>query len=116
MCYKVLLYICKPPLPLRLNDIFSMKGALFACCLNGTMDTVFQTALLMPSLKPLLFREYRNGAYALLPMMTALFVVNGVAQNVNIVALSVEPQQYNDDQFINANTCCCENNYCLVFT
>ena len=50
---------------------------MFAVCLNGTLDTVFQTALLLPAVKPLLFREYRNGCYGLLPMQLALVAVNG---------------------------------------
>ena len=43
------------------DSIFPVTGALFACCLNGTMDTVFQTALLIPNMKALLLREFRNG-------------------------------------------------------
>ncbi len=38
-------------------SIFPVQGALFACCLNGTLDTVYLMALLLPNLKPLLFRE-----------------------------------------------------------
>ena len=44
-------------------SIFTVEGALFACSLNGTMDTIFQTALLLPKLRALLRREYRNGIY-----------------------------------------------------
>jgi len=71
------------------DSIFPVQGALFACCLNGTMDTVFQTALLVPNIKPLLLREFRNGYYALLPMQLALYAVNALAQNLNIAFLAV---------------------------
>ena len=53
------------------------------------MDTVFQTALLVPNIKPLLLREFRNGYYALLPMQLALYAVNALAQNLNIAFLAV---------------------------
>jgi len=69
--------------------IFPVQGALFACCLNGVMDTVFQTALLLPTIKPLLFREFRNGYYGLPPLVLSLFAVHGLAQNAYIVALAV---------------------------
>lgn len=70
-------------------NIFPVQGALFACCLNGTMDTVFQTALLVPKIRALIRREYRNGAYAVLPLQMSLVVCHAVFQNINIVCLSI---------------------------
>ena len=70
-------------------NIFPVQGALFACCLNGTMDTVFQTALLVPKIRALIRREYRNGSYSVLPLQLALIVCHGIFQNFNIICLSI---------------------------
>lgn len=71
------------------SNIFPVQGALFACCLNGTMDTVFQTALLVPKIRALIRREYRNGSYSVLPLQLALIVCHGIFQNFNIICLSI---------------------------
>eukprot|EP01047_Picozoa_sp_COSAG01_P032893 COSAG01_NODE_2397_length_7771_cov_12.578076_5_plen_204_part_00 len=69
--------------------IFPTEGALFACCLNGALDTIFQTALLLPKLRALVLREYRNAYYPISPFLLSMLLCHMLAHTINIFCLAV---------------------------
>jgi len=70
-------------------SIFTIQGVLFIVCLNSCMDTMMQTALLLPVFRSLIIREYRNGYYALPPYYASMAVCHSLAQTLNAMILAV---------------------------
>ena len=71
------------------KNIFPVQGAIFICCVNATMDTIFQTALVMPNLRPLVRREYHNGYWRLWSFYLASVITHAALQCFNIILLGI---------------------------
>eukprot|EP00300_Choanocystis_sp_HF-7_P007105 c1508_g1_i1.p1 GENE.c1508_g1_i1~~c1508_g1_i1.p1 ORF type:complete len:433 (-),score=90.28 c1508_g1_i1:59-1357(-) len=65
------------------DALFPTQGVCFMACLNTVLNTLLQTAMIVPTTRPLLIREYRNGYYSLIPLYISLLITNGIAQTIN---------------------------------
>eukprot|EP00511_Aplanochytrium_stocchinoi_P012552 CAMPEP_0204876000 /NCGR_PEP_ID=MMETSP1348-20121228/47392_1 /ASSEMBLY_ACC=CAM_ASM_000700 /TAXON_ID=215587 /ORGANISM="Aplanochytrium stocchinoi, Strain GSBS06" /LENGTH=635 /DNA_ID=CAMNT_0052032707 /DNA_START=208 /DNA_END=2112 /DNA_ORIENTATION=- len=60
------------------ESVFTAQSALFFIVLSSTMDTTMKALLEYPQIKPLVVREYRNGAFRIFPYFMAQLVSNSI--------------------------------------
>mmetsp|Transcript_6714 Transcript_6714/g.7707 ORF Transcript_6714/g.7707 Transcript_6714/m.7707 type:complete len:633 (+) Transcript_6714:74-1972(+) len=53
------------------DSVFTAQSALFFIVLSAAMDTTFKALMEYPQIKPLVVREYRNGAFDIFPYFIA---------------------------------------------
>mmetsp|Transcript_20402 Transcript_20402/g.26463 ORF Transcript_20402/g.26463 Transcript_20402/m.26463 type:complete len:645 (-) Transcript_20402:112-2046(-) len=64
------------------DSVFTAQSALFFIVLSATMDTTFKALMEYPIIKPLVVREYRNGAFDVFPYFCAQLLNNTIFDSI----------------------------------